>query len=192
MDRKDVRERSRAVLHAGRLAVARIVLDVPRFAGGMMENVAREIAMRADAAAALVHDTERDIFILAEQFRFPPYLHGGGWLCELPAGKIDGGETPEACIRREILEEIGYDAPRLEAVGSYFPAPGYSSERLYLFYAPVTGANLVAADAHGVDEGEDIRRVELPRAVFLDRLARHDFEDGKTLALGAWALSRFS
>jgi ADP-ribose pyrophosphatase len=192
MDRKAIRERSRVVVHEGPLTVARVALDVPLYSGGVMENVAREIAMREDAAAALVHDTERDVFILAEQFRFPPYLHGGGWLLELPAGKVDAGETPEQCIRRELREEIGYRAPYLEPIGSYFPAPGYSSERLHLFYARVTSVDLIAAQAHGVDEGEDIERVEIARAEFLDRLARHDFEDGKTLALGAWALRRFS
>jgi nudix-type nucleoside diphosphatase (YffH/AdpP family) len=191
MDRSQIKEKSRTRVHGGRLPVDEIVLEVPRFSGGAME-VSREISMRPDAAAALVHDTDRDVFILCEQFRLPSYLAGGGWLLELPAGKVDEGETPEQCIRRELEEEVGYRAGKLEPITSYFPSPGYSAERLHLFYAPVTTKDLIAADAHGVDEGEDVQRFELPRAEFLDRLDKHDFEDGKVLALGAWAVRRFS
>jgi ADP-ribose pyrophosphatase len=191
IDRANVVEKAREIAYKGRFSVLKLTLDVPRFSGPMMENISRDIAMRPDASAALVHDTQRDVFIMAEQFRFPSYLHGGGWLLELPAGKVDEGETPEQCIRRELEEEIGYRPDALEPITSYFPAPGYSAERLHLFYAPVTSQNLIAADAHGVDDGEDIQRFELSRAQFLDRLDKHDFEDGKVLALGAWAVKRF-
>jgi ADP-ribose pyrophosphatase len=191
MDRKDVREKSRRILSNGYMRVIDLVLDAPRFSGGMMENVSREIVLRADAAAALVHDVERDVFILAEQFRFPAYEAGEGWLVELVAGKVDGDEKPETCIIREIEEEIGYRAKKLESVATYFAAPAYSTERIHLFYAPVKSGDLVNADARGVDEGEDIRRVELPRAEFLDRLNQRDFLDNKLLAMSGWAIKRF-
>lgn len=191
MDRKDVREKSRRILSDGYMRVIDLVLDAPRFSGGVMENVSREIVLRADAAAALVHDVERDLFILAEQFRFPVYEAGEGWLVELVAGKVDGDERPEACIIREIEEEIGYRAKKLESVATYYAAPAYSTERIHLFYAPVKSSDLVNADAHGVDEGEDIRRIELPRAEFLDRLNQRDFLDNKLLAMSGWAIKRF-
>ena len=190
MDRSDIKEKSRRMLHKGRLSVEEIVLTAPRFSGGTME-VSREIAMRSDAAAALVHDTERDVFILAEQLRIPAWLHGGAWTLELVAGKIDGDEAPDACIVREIDEEIGYRAGKVEPICAYLASPGYTAERMHLFYAPVTARDLIKADAHGVDEGEDIRRVELPRAEFLDRLDKRDFEDAKVLALSGWAIKRF-
>ena len=71
MDRKDVKERSRTVLSNGYMKLIDLVFDAPRFSGGMMENVSREIVLRANAAAALVHDVDRDVFILAEQLRSP-------------------------------------------------------------------------------------------------------------------------
>ena len=191
VNRSQVIEKKRETLHDGALKVVRYTCDVPRFSGGMMEGVTREISMRPDAAAALVHDTLRDVFILCEQFRFPSYLAGGGWVLELPAGKIDEGETPEQCIRRELEEEIGYRVSKVEPITNYFPAPGYSAERMHLFYAPVTARDLIKADARGTDEGEDVQRFELPRAEFLDRIDKHEFEDGKVLALGAWAVRRF-
>lgn len=191
MDRKDVIEKKRTILSDGYMRVIDLVLDAPRFSGGMMENVSREIVMRADAAAALVHDVDRDVFILAEQFRFPVYEAGEGWLVELVAGKVDGDERPEACIIREIEEEIGYRVKKVESVATYFAAPAYSTERIHLFYAPVKTGDLVKADAHGVDDGEDIRRVELPRAEFLDRINQRDFLDNKLLAMSGWVLRRF-
>ncbi len=192
MDRKDVREKSRKVLADGKLKLIELTLDVPRLAGGVMENVSREIVIRQDAAAALVHDVDRDIFILCEQFRFPAYESGEGWLVELVAGRMDEGEKPEACIIREIEEEIGYRARKVESVATYYAAPGYSTERLHLFYAAVKTGDLVKPDARGVDDGEDIRRVELPRAEFVDRINQRDFLDSKLLAMSGWVLRRFS
>jgi ADP-ribose pyrophosphatase len=191
MDRKDVREKSRKVLSDGKVKLIELTLDAPRQAGGMMENISREIVLRENAAAALVHDVDRDVFIMAEQFRFPVYERGGGWLLELVAGKIDGDETPEACVIREIEEEIGYRARSVEPITQFFVAPGYSTERMFLFYAPVKASDLVKAEAAGTDEGEDIRRFELPRAEFLDRLDKQDFLDSKVLAMSGWAIKKF-
>jgi ADP-ribose pyrophosphatase len=191
MDRNKVRERGRTVLATGYVKVTDVVLDVPAQDGSMMENVSREIVNRSDAAAALVHDVDRDIFIFAEQFRFPAYERGGGWLVELVAGHIDAGEAPDACIKREIAEEVGYRAGPLEARGWYYSATAYSTEQIHLFYAPVRSADFINPGASGTDHGEDIRRVELTRAEFLARLKANNFQDPKILSLGAWALDKF-
>src|SRR5262249_4460892 len=110
---------------------------------------------------------------------------------ELVAGKMDGDEKPDACILREIEEEVGYRAGAVEPICRYYTSPGYTAERMHLFYAPVTPKDLVKPDARGVDDGEDIQRVELKRAEFLDRLDKRDFEDAKVLALSGWAIKRF-
>lgn len=149
------------------------------------------MVLRQDAAAALVHDVERDIFVFAEQLRVPCFEAGEPFLVELVAGKVDEGETPEQCILREITEEVGYRGGPLEPICVFFPAPGYSKERMHIYYAPVNTRDLIHPEAHGHDEGEDIRRVELPRAEFLDRLDKRDFLDVKTLAISGWAIKRF-
>ena len=187
--RDDVEVIHKTMLHEGRLKLVDLKYDAPTFAGGVMEGVSREVVMREDCAAALVHDIERDVIILCEQFRAPAYLAGGVWLTELPAGKLDGDESPEQCMRRELEEEIGYRARSLDPIGVYFASAGYSTERVHLFYVAVTAEDLVDVDAGGVDAGENIRRVEQPLKTFLDRLKRGKFEDGKILAAGAWAVS---
>jgi ADP-ribose pyrophosphatase len=186
----DITVTSRRTLATGHLKVEEVTLDAPRFSGGRI-TIDREVVLRQDAAAALVHDVERDVFVLAEQLRVPCYEAGAPWLLELVAGKIAAGETPEQCILREITEEIGYRAGPLEPICRFFPAPGYSTERLHIYYAPVNTRDLVHPDAHGHDEGEDIRRMELPRAEFLDRLDKRDFLDVKVLAISGWAIKRF-
>ena len=55
---------------------------------------------------------------------------------ELPAGKIDEGETPEECGRRELLEETGMTAEKFIPLGVMYPTPGYSNEGIYMFLAP--------------------------------------------------------
>lgn len=72
-------------------------------------------------------------------------------LLELPAGRVDHGESPEACAKRELREEVGYAAGRILKVGEFFMSPGYSDERMHLFYA-----SELSYDPLMADEGEDL------------------------------------
>jgi ADP-ribose diphosphatase len=64
------------------------------------------------------------------------YRHAAGIeLLELPAGTLEENETPEECAAREIREEIGLAAGKLQEIGSFFNAPGYSTEYMYVFLA---------------------------------------------------------
>jgi len=142
---------------------------------------------RGDSAAALLHDVERDCVILTEQFRFPTYDKGPGWLTEPIAGSIEPEETPEHCIRREILEEIGYEAGELEAIGRFYVSPGGTSERVFLFYAPVTQRNLKHAKASGLlQQHENIQRIEVKTAEFIAAALSGRYEDAKLLIAAYW------
>jgi ADP-ribose pyrophosphatase len=150
---------------------------------------------RGDSAAALIHVVDRDVVILTEQFRLPTYAKGPGWLVETVAGSImdgaDGGETPEECIRREMLEEVGYRAGELRLISSFYASPGGSSERVFLFYAPVHARDLIAPAASGLAEiQEDIRRIELPMGEFMERCKTGGFQDAKLIIAGLWCCAR--
>jgi ADP-ribose pyrophosphatase len=72
------------------------------------------------------------------------YRHAaGGYLWEVPAGKLDPGETPATCAARELAEEVGLAARHLEPVGSIVTCPGFCDEVIHLFVA--TGLRQVAA-----------------------------------------------
>ncbi len=69
--------------------------------------------------------------LLIRQFR----PAAGGMLLEIPAGKLEPGEPPEQCARREIEEEAGFSAGRIEPLGRMLTAPGFCDEMLHLFVA---------------------------------------------------------
>lgn len=82
-------------------------------------------------AAVIVAFDEEDRLLLVRQYRYPLQ----GELLELPAGKLDPGETPEQGAARELAEETGYAAGRLTLLGRLAPAAAYTSEVLYVYLA---------------------------------------------------------
>lgn len=82
-------------------------------------------------ASAVVPLLGGDRIVLIHQYRYAT----GGYLYEIPAGVLDRGEDPEACARRELLEETGYEAGRIEPLLSIWTVPGFCNERIHLFQA---------------------------------------------------------
>jgi len=178
-------------VYDGFFKIDELTVSHTRYDGAMAQNVKRLVFERGDSAAALIHDVERDVIVLTEQFRVPTYEKGPGWLIEAVAGSIDAGETPAACIRREIREEIGYQVKKVTPIGHFYVSPGGTSERIFLFYAAVKRRQLVDANARGLaSEHEDIERIELPLKQFWRRLKKGAFEDGKLLVAGWWLRAR--
>jgi ADP-ribose pyrophosphatase len=186
--RREVEIRSRRTAYEGRYRIEEVAFDFDRATGkGRITDSKREIFERGDSAAALVHDIERDMIIATEQFRVATFDKGPGYLIEAMAGSLEDGEDPRTCIRREMMEEIGYRAGRLVLIARYYASPGSSSERISLFYAPVRTADLVDPEASGVAaEKEDIRRIEFPREDFLAKIAAGRLQDGKLVTAGLW------
>ncbi len=184
--------KSRRTVYKGRYKVDEIVFDFDRASGpGRIKGSKREVFIRGDSAAALLHDIERDVIILTEQFRVSTHEQGPGYIIEAMAGSVEEGEEPEACMRREMMEEIGYKARKLTPVGSFYASPGSSSERIFLFYAPVKPTDLVDPSASGLAaEKEDVRRVEFSREKFFRMLESGAFADAKVATLGFWLKSR--
>jgi ADP-ribose pyrophosphatase len=95
-------------------------------------------AVRVPAVAYILPLLDDGRVVLLRQYR--PVVRAELW--ELPAGTIEAGESPEACARRELVEEAGYEAGRLEPLGEALADPGLTDERIFLFVArdlrPVT------------------------------------------------------
>jgi ADP-ribose pyrophosphatase len=164
-------------------------LHFERHDGRMSEPVRRLKFERGDSVAALVVNAERKTVLLTEQFRYPTLEKGGGWLIEIMAGSIEDGETPIDCVRREIREELGIDAERIERieqVATFFVSPGGSSERIVLFCAVVTDIARVAPGGGEASEGEDIAVLEWPLDEFLAKLQSGGLNDAKTIIAGYW------
>jgi ADP-ribose pyrophosphatase len=190
--RRKVDIRFRRQAYQGRYGIEEVRFDFDRVTGqGRITDARREIFQRGDSAAALIHDIERDVIVLTEQFRIATLEKGPGYLIEAMAGSLDEGESAEDCLRREMMEEVGYRAGKLTLISKGYASPGASSERIFLYYAPVATDDLIDPDASGAAAAkEDIRRVEYAREYFLSRLDKRKFDDGKIVALGYWLKSQ--
>ena len=120
--------------------VLKLNLEQVRLPNGQVAEL--EIAHHPGGAAVVAVDAEGRVCLL-RQFRHA----AGGWLTELPAGKLDGGEPPLECARRELAEEAGVSARRWEKLGEFFSSPGVLTEVIHLFLA----RDLEPADASPED-----------------------------------------
>ncbi|MEW5940917.1 MAG: NUDIX hydrolase [Chloroflexota bacterium] len=106
------------------------------------------------------------------------YRHAAGQdLLELPAGTLDEGEDPDVCAAREIREETGFAAGKLERLGQFYLAPGYSTEFMVVYLATELTHAPLQADA---DEFLSMERI--PAAQALEMARRGEVPDAKSLA----------
>lgn len=115
--------------------------------------------------------TDKDEVLFVRQYRYP---HAAVTL-EIPAGKLEYGEDPETCGKRELLEECGCTAQSFSYLGKLFPTPAYDAEVIYMYLA----RGLQYADQH-LDEGEflDVERIPLADAVTM--IMEDTIPDAKT------------
>lgn len=165
MDLTEKRLNSRPVFDGNLLHVR---VDEVRLPNG---STATREWMEHRGAAVIVAFDEQGKLLLVRQYRYP--LHGE--LLELPAGKIDAGETPEECAARELREETGYRAERLTLLGRLAPAAAYTSEILHVYLAEG-----LTACGQDLDEDEflSVERWELSDALAL--LDRDELIDAKS------------
>lgn len=141
--------------------------------GNKNQQVTREYVNSKDAVCAVVYDTVKNKYIFTKQFRPGPKMN----IIELCAGMIDHvGEDQVDTMRREILEEIGYEVDTInQIVKPYYTTPGKTNERISIFFATVS--RKVAQGGGLESENEEIDIVELTK----EEVKRTDFVDGKTL-----------
>jgi ADP-ribose pyrophosphatase len=99
-------------------------------------------------------------------------------LLELPAGTLEASESPESCAQREIREEIGMGAGKIQYIGEFFMAPGYSTELMHVFLA----TDLYDAPLDG-DTDEFLQVECVPLEKVADLIQHGKIVDGKTLAV---------
>lgn len=133
--------------------------------------VLRDVVRFGEAVAILpVKDDGR--VVLVNQFRVPV----NGWVLEVPAGKVEAGEDLINAARRELREEVGYEAGELIKVASVYTAPGYSDEILHIFLAKKL--RFVGASP---EPGEIVKTIELRVDEALETLLKSEYVDAKTL-----------
>lgn len=98
------------------------------------------------------------------------------------AGMLDKAEAPEETMRREILEETGYQTSSLQHVSTFYLTPGGSSERIFLYYGKVAADNRCEPGGGLVDENEDIGVLEMAVDEAFAAVDRGEIVDAKTLS----------
>lgn len=166
------------VVYSGR--IVELVVDDIRING---KETIREV-VRHPGGVGILAEVEPDLIPLVRQHRYPVERD----VLEIPAGKIEIGEAPEATAIRELEEETGYRPLEIETAFSYYPTPGYCDELLHIYYV-----NSVEKTNTCFDEDEDleIEFYSLDEAMKLVR--KGELKDGKTIAALYWlALKRIN
>ena len=134
--------------------------------------------LRHPGAVMIVPLLDAEHVLLERQFRYPL----GRPLVEFPAGKIDAGEPPFECAKRELLEETGYTARRWSYLGGLHNAIAYSDEKIEIFLAE----DLERSGAASLDAGETLEVFEAPWRQLLEWVRDGNVTDVKTMVGAFW------
>ena len=158
-------------IHTGR--VINLDVDTVRFPDGSTG----ELDMIRHPGAAAVVPFASDprgadpTVLLIQQYRYA----ANGSLIEIPAGRLNPGEDPAVCARRELLEEVGVKAGRVERLTTIWTTPGFTDERIHLFWA-----SDLTADQHAREPDEFIEVTPKPLSEALRLIETGEISDAKT------------
>ena len=131
----------------------------------------REV-VRHNGGAAVVPYFADGTVALVSQYRHPT----ARYVLELPAGKLEAGERPEVCAARELEEELGVVAGRMERLSEFYTTPGFCAEKLWVFLA-----THLTETVPNLETDEIIEIVRVPFARALEMIAAREIEDAKTI-----------
>ena len=140
---------------------------------GSMEGrrVRREVIEHRGAAAVLAFDEDGRV-ILVRQHRFPH-----GYVLEIPAGTLEAQEDPQACAFRELKEETGYSAERMDHLITYYPSIGYNTEAIHCYVA----SGLKKVSGLRLDDDEILSVVKADLGALIQDITSGKIQDSKTI-----------
>jgi ADP-ribose pyrophosphatase len=158
--------------YAGR--VVSVDIDTVQFPDGSVSTLEMFRHSGASAVVPFLDDPAGPDprVLLIRQFRHA----ADGIIWEIPAGRLDPGEKPEDCARRELAEETGMRAERLERLTTFYTTPGFTDERIHLF-----AASGLTAGAHDREADEFLELCPTRWSAAMGLVERGEIMDGKTL-----------
>ncbi len=148
--------------------VVRLRYDEVELPDGSHAN--REI-IEHNGGVAVAAITDNDEIILVKQYRHPY----GEVILEIPAGKLEKGENPFECGKRELKEEAGAEAEHYQLLAIDYPSPGYCGETIHIYYAE----KLTFGDRQ-LDEGEFLDVLFVPFEKAVEMVMSGEIKDSKT------------
>jgi len=141
-------------------------------------EVKRNVVRHAGSAVMLAADEKKRV-LLVRQYRLP----AAQYLWEIPAGKIDAGETAAQAAKRELIEETGLRAKKWKKLASFYPSPGYVEEKMTVFLA----TELTQGEAQPMDD-ERIETRWFTKKELTEAIRTNEIVDAKTMiAFLYWA-----
>ncbi len=155
---------------------------------GTRETQSREAYDRGNGAVILLYNRSQGSVVLTRQFRLPTYINGNedGMLIEACAGLLEE-ESPEECIKREAMEETGYEVGEVKKIFEAYMSPGSVTEILHFFIAEYAKKDLLSNGGGVKEEEEDIEVLELLFADALSMIKNGQIRDAKTIMLLQYA-----
>ena len=154
--------------------VISVDLDSVQFPNGSIGDL--EMVRHPGASAVVPFldplDSPDPRILLIRQYRYA----ADGYVYEIPAGRLDAGESPRDCALRELREETGYSATELISLTTFYTTPGFTDERIHLFAASGLSEGDSATES---DEILDLAPVTLSRAVAM--IESGELVDGKSM-----------
>ncbi|MCS2157055.1 GDP-mannose pyrophosphatase NudK [Scandinavium sp. H11S7] len=169
------------VLSENYFVLRNITYDLTRKDGEVVRHK-REVYDRGNGATILLYNPQKKTVVLVRQFRVATWVNGNadGRLIETCAGLLDDDE-PEACIRKEAVEETGYQVDDVRKVFELYMSPGGVTELVHFFVAEYH--DNLRANAGGGVEDEDIDVLEMPFERALAMVKSGEIRDGKAVIL---------
>lgn len=169
------------ILSENYFVLRNITYDLTRKDGEVVRHK-REVYDRGNGATILLYNPQKKTVVLVRQFRIATWVNGNadGRLIETCAGLLDDDE-PEACIRKEAVEETGYQVDDVRKVFELYMSPGGVTELVHFFIAEYH--DNLRANAGGGVEDEDIDVLEMPFERALAMVKSGEIRDGKAVIL---------
>jgi len=156
---------------------------------GTWETQVREVYDRGNGATILLYNSLKRTILLTRQFRIPTYLNGNddGLMIETCAGKLDE-DNPDDCIKREVMEETGYEVPEVMKVFEAYMSPGSVTEVIHFYVAPYDETMKKEEGGGLATEQENIEILEVGIDDAVNMIENGTIKDGKTIMLIQHAL----
>ena len=150
---------------------------------GTKQELQRILFDRGNGAAVLLVNYKTERIILTKQLRYPVITEThNGMMIEVCAGLLDE-DNPEECVKREAIEETGYEISNVKKLMEIHPSPGAVTEILYLFIAEYSSESKVEAGGGLPEEGEDIDVLEYSFKEAFEMISTGEITDAKTIIL---------
>ncbi|MEB6633497.1 GDP-mannose pyrophosphatase NudK [Kluyvera cryocrescens] len=169
------------ILSENYFVLRNITYDLTQRDGQVVQHK-REVYDRGNGATVLLYNSQKQSVVLVRQFRVATWVNGNadGMLIETCAGLLDDDE-PEDCIRKEAIEETGYQVRNVRKVFQLYMSPGGVTEIVHFFIAEYDDS-LRENEGGGVED-EAIDVLELPFSQALTMIRQGQICDGKTVIL---------